>query len=70
VKPGHICQEGVVVAVTERGVLVGRRAEPGETLPPRHTLHVFDGVTVFLSQDQAPIPPAGLHPKKAKKGKK
>jgi hypothetical protein len=76
VKPGDKLAEGVVVKHEDAGVYVGRVAEEGEACPPRHTEHELDGVRVFLSRDQAPIPPAGLHPKKAasapaaKKGKK
>jgi len=61
-KPGELLKEGVVVSHDpERGVLVGREAEPGEVCPPGHTEHRFGARLVFLSNDQAPIPPAGLH---------
>lgn len=64
-KPGEKLQEGIVVSHDAKGVLVGRAAQPGESLPPRHTEHYFGEVRVFLSDDQAYILPAGLHPVKA-----
>jgi hypothetical protein len=61
-KPGELLKEGVVVRHDDKlGVYVGREAEPGETCPARHTEHRFGDRVVFLSNDQAPIPPAGLH---------
>lgn len=63
-KPGELLQEGIVVTHDESGVLVGRLAEVGEVRPRRHSEHVLGGRLVFLSDDQAPIPPAGLHPLK------
>jgi hypothetical protein len=63
-KPGQRLQEGIVVSHGTDGVLVGREALPGETLPARHTEHRFGATLVFLSNDQAPIPPAGLHLKR------
>jgi hypothetical protein len=69
-KPGEKLQEGVVVEHTDAGVLVGRHVEEGEPLPPRHSEHRFGATRVFLSHDQAPIAPAGLHPLKPKKGAK
>lgn len=67
--PGQLLKEGVVVRhdqdnadESRRGVYVGREAAPGEACPPRHSEHHFTGgLRVFLSVDQAPIPPAGLH---------
>ncbi len=64
-KPGEQLQEGVVVSHGKDGVLVGREALPGETLPRGHSEHRFGATLVFLSDNQAPIPPAGLHPKRA-----
>lgn len=66
-KPGEKLQEGVVVSHTDHGVLVGREAEPGEACPPRHSEHYFGAMRVLLSNDQAPILPAGLHPVKPKR---
>jgi len=60
-KPGQLLQEGVVVRHDDAGVYVGREAEPGEACPPRHSEHRFGDRRVFLSDDQSPIPPAGLH---------
>lgn len=70
-KPGERLQEGIVVTHNDRGVLVGREAEPGEECPRGHSEHRFGETRVFLSDNQAPIAPAGLHPKRPKgKGKK
>lgn len=65
-KPGELLQEGVVVRHDDAGVMVGREAEPGETCPAGHSEHRFGARLVFLSNGQAPIPPAGLHKRKAK----
>lgn len=65
-KPGELLQEGVVVRHDKDGVMVGREAEPGETCPAGHTEHRFGARLVFLANAQAPIPPAGLHKRKAK----
>lgn len=59
--PGTLLQEGVVVSHNENGVLVGRQAGPGEACPAGHSEHFVGEYRVFLSRDQAPIPPAGLH---------
>lgn len=69
-KPGELLQEGVVVSHDANGVMVGRLAAPGEACPARHTEHVFGERRVFLSRDQAPIPPAGLHPIKPARKRK
>lgn len=66
-KPGELLQEGVVVRHTEQGVYVGREAKEDEALPVRHTEHLLNGRRVFLSNDQGPILPAILHPKRSKK---
>ncbi len=66
-KPGERLQEGVVVSHDDKGVLVGREAEPGENLPRDHSEHYFGATRVFLSHNQAYIPPAGLHPIKPKR---
>jgi hypothetical protein len=69
-KPGDLLQEGVVCSHDSRGVLVGREALPGERFespPVGHVSFQFGALVVFLSKDQAPIPPAGLH--KRVKGK-
>jgi len=66
--PGTLLQEGVVVSHDEHGVLVGRLAEPGESCPAGHTEHRYGSRVVFLARGQAPIPPAGLHKRKATKG--
>lgn len=66
-KPGERLQEGIVVTHNDNGVLVGREAEPGESCPPGHSEHRFGALHVFLSHNQAPIPPAGLHAIKPKK---
>ncbi len=66
-KPGEKLQEGIVVIHDDRGVLVGRLADPGEACPRGHSAHVLECGLVFLSNDQAPILPAGLHPIRAAK---
>lgn len=61
-KPGELLKEGVVVRHDEKlGVFVGREAEEGEALPAGHQEFRFGARRVFLSDAQAPIPPAGLH---------
>jgi uncharacterized protein YegP (UPF0339 family) len=61
--PGQKLHEGIVVTVTEAGVLVGRLAGENELAPPPgHTLFILAGMRVFLSQDQAPIAEKDLHP--------
>lgn len=66
-KPGELLQEGVVVSHDDRGVLVGREAENDrENCPPGHTEHTVGGRRVFLSNAQAPILPAMLHPRRKK----
>lgn len=62
--PGQLLAEGVVVRHDDAGVYVGREAEQGEVCPPRHSEHFLKGRRVFLSDDQAAIPPAGLHKRK------
>jgi hypothetical protein len=63
---GTKLQEGVAVAVTDQGVLVGRVAGENELATPfGHSLHVLNGERVFLSADQAPIAAAALHPLRA-----
>lgn len=67
-KPGELLNEGVVVKHDDRGVYVGREADNDrEKCPARHTEHEVGGRRVFLSDDQAPILPALLHPKRGKK---
>ena len=65
-KPGDVLKEGVVVRHDDAGVWIGREANEGEPCPPRHAEFSFGGRRVFLSADQAPIPPAGLHARKEK----
>lgn len=65
-KPGQLLKEGVVVRHDNRGVWVGREAGSNEKLPAGHTEHTFGARRVFLSNDQAPIPPAALHPRKGR----
>lgn len=66
-KEGELLNEGVVVRHDDKGVYVGREAEPNETCPVRHTEHNVGGRRVFLSLDQGPIMPSLLHPKRRKK---
>ena len=68
-KAGELLQEGVVIRHDEAGVLVGRKAEPGETCPAGHTEHRFGELLAFLANGQAPILPAALHPLRATKAK-
>lgn len=60
-KPGELLKEGVVCEHTDAGVLVGREAQDGEVCPAGHKEYTFGSRRVFLSLNQAPIPPAGLH---------
>jgi hypothetical protein len=66
-EPGTVLQEGVVVSHDKRGVMVGRQAAEGEACPARHTEHRFGALRVFLADGQAPIAPAALHKRKAKR---
>jgi hypothetical protein len=59
--PGAKLAEGIVITHDDRGVLLGREAEPGETCPARHSEHQLGARRVFLSHDQAPIQAKYLH---------
>jgi hypothetical protein len=68
-KPGELLKEGVVVRHDDHGVWVGREAGQDEACPAGHNEHLVAGRRVFLSVNQAPIPPGGLHSRRGKEGK-